>query len=315
MKPNNLSLEKGLSLSQAQSISNLCEQRAADLERMFKAFNNCSKTVTVQGKEFEIQQSNPIPKNIIDLITEKAKLHGCQAFLMENIKAKDAMLIYWKLTDAEVSFELPELPIKQVAVKIPAVSEEYGWTQLTATELNEYLEAEAYASHIGQFIHSKSPLDRLRTELSILPTVDWMVIEDKTKTPIVIKKHHESKDLLELHEELATLHRAFEQRVNYFKAKVKNITTEKNSAIAKLNTEAQNLISQANKDASAAHEAAVRVVNENVKSAVAAFEQVRYAAIQKIAKYRIQIDPRFQDTIDMFMKRLPDETLEVEIPN
>jgi hypothetical protein len=48
-----------------------------------------------------------------------------------------------------------------------------------------------------------------------------MNIKDGEKTPVEIKIHHNSEDLLKIHEELAALHRQYEQRVNYFKAKVK----------------------------------------------------------------------------------------------
>ena len=46
-KKNSLTSNKGLSLSQAQSISNLCNQRAREIESKLNGVNNYSKSVAV----------------------------------------------------------------------------------------------------------------------------------------------------------------------------------------------------------------------------------------------------------------------------
>lgn len=53
----------------------------------------------------------PLPENVVALITEKAELHACQAFLMENIKAKDFLLKETKCATVEISdIEVPQRP-------------------------------------------------------------------------------------------------------------------------------------------------------------------------------------------------------------
>ncbi len=47
-------------------------------------------------------------------------------------------------------------------------------------------------------------------------------------------------------EELAAKHREFEQRVNYFKAMVKNLVTTRNAQIAKHNADIQNAAAKTN---------------------------------------------------------------------
>ena len=53
MKKNSLA-KTGLSLSQAQSISNLCNQRAGEINNILTNVNNYSKKVTVGKKEHKI---------------------------------------------------------------------------------------------------------------------------------------------------------------------------------------------------------------------------------------------------------------------
>jgi hypothetical protein len=306
MKKNSLS-STGLSLSQAQSISNLCNQRAREIENILSRVNNYKKTVKVDREEVETVNARPLPKDVVDLISEKSKLHAAQAFLMENIKAKDSMLTMAKLEKPDLSSVVfPETPEYKYPIELPMVKEEWGWEQLDLGEYNEYLEVEAFAAHIGQFIHEGKPLDILRKELPTLPAVEWFTIEDGKKSPVKIITHHTSEGLLKVHEELAAIHREHEQRVNYFKAKVKNLTTMENARIAKINSDEQNEAQKINNDLDANFNTETKKVNEAIKSLKAEFEKTRQASIKEIAALRINVDKRFQNTINHFLGQLPE---------
>ncbi len=302
MKKNSLTPNNGLSLSQAQSISNLCYQRAIEINNGLVSVNNASKSVEVDGKEHITVKGRELPSNVVDLLKEKAELHACQGFLMENIKAKDAMLSEAKKMQADISqVEYPEDWVIEQPKVLPQVDEDWGWEQLTVAEVNEYIEAEAYASHIGQFIHDGSILDTLRKELPNIPDIEWMNIKgDGTKSPVKINVHHTPGQLLKVHEELAAIHRKFEQRVNYFKAKVKNLVTDENARIAKLNADAQNEAEKINKDRYNQYQVAFAEATEKVKSLKAEFEKTRQARIKEIVSMRISVDKRFQKIIDKF---------------
>jgi len=309
MKQNSLVPNKGLSLSQAQSISNLCNQRAIEIAAQLHVVNNFTKKVKVDGELKTTVEGHELPANIIDLLNNKASLHACQAFLMENIKAKDAMLKTARNETADLSeVSYPELPKFTDPAKgsLGEVNEIWAWEQLTTKELNEYFEAEAYAAHIGQFIHKDGILTGLRNELPNIPAIDWMVIKDGEKTPITITKHHTASGLLKIHEELAAIHREKEQRVNYFKAKVKNLVTKKNGEIAKHNADIQNAAAKVNNDLQASYETALRKANEQANDIRAEFEKKRQAKINEIAVMRIDVDPRFQETVNEFLTKLPD---------
>ena len=84
--------KKGLSMSQAQTISNLCNQNALEIEREINSYNNCSKSINVNGQVYDLQEGIPIPGDILKKLKNKGDLHACQAFLMEAIKGKDTVI-------------------------------------------------------------------------------------------------------------------------------------------------------------------------------------------------------------------------------
>ena len=306
MKKNSLS-KTGLSLSQAQSVSNLCHQRALEIARKLMTVNNYSKTVNVVGETLTVETGVKMPENVVDMIKEKASLHGCQAFLMENIKAKADSIVITKRGVADVSaVKFPKTPDYIKTPVLPTVEEDFGWSQLTAAENNEYFEAEAYASHIGEFIHKDSILAGLRNELPQIPAVEWFEIEKDKKVPVKIVVHHTAEELLKLHETLAELHRGYEQKVNRFKAKVKNLTTEENARIAKVNADAQILDEKTNSDLRLAYEMEYKKASEQVQTIKNEYEKTRQATIKELAATRILVDPRFKGVIDTFIKKLPE---------
>ena len=310
MKKNTLTSNKGLSLSQAQSVSNLCNQRAKEIDTKLDGINNYSKSVDIVDtnnnvKTYVTVAPKKLPEDVVNLLIEKSTLHACQAFLMENIKAKDALLQETKRAVADVSsVEIPERPKLINPEVLLQVTEDFGWNSLSVNEISEYTEVEAFAAHIGQFIHKNGTLDRLRTELPTIPSIEWMVINDGQKSPVSIHVHHKSDDLLAIHEKLAGLHRTYEQRVNYYKSKVKNITTEENARIAKLNADAQNAASKENKNLQTTHQTAVLEATQKMNDIQAEFEKERQAKIKEIASLRIGIDARFQVVIDEFLSKL-----------
>lgn len=303
MKKNSLSTN-GLSLSQAQSISNLCFQRASDIASLISGLNNATKTLKIGNETYVETVGKKIPANIVALLQEKALLHSCQAFLMENIKAKDELLKAKKsqaFVNSLVSPVYPELIEPQY---INTVGEDWGWEQLSVSEYNEYLEAEAYAAHIGQFIHKNSPLDSLRKELSTMKTLEWISVKDGEKTPLKVDIHHTPEQLLAVHEELAALHRKYEQRVNYFKAKVKNLVTEENARISKVNADAQADASAKNSVLLSNYQNAYTLYQQELQKEKQTFEAQRQDDIKVIAALRITVDPRFQNVVDSFLKQL-----------
>ena len=291
---------KGLSMSQAQSISNLCNQRAQEINSTINSINNAEKTVTVDRQQYTTVPGMPMPKNITQMLFEKAQMHACQAFLMEAIKEKDALM--QAIADEDFSFD--NAPKREQAPQpdlLEKVNERWGWSQLSVSEYNEYLEVEAYASHIGQFIHRGGQLDMLRRELQTLPSIEWLDVEYQKKSPVKVTKHHNSADLLTLHESLAQHHRGYEQRVNYFKAKVKNLVTEENARIDRHNADLLTDYKKAQTELDHAYTLAYTEWSTSRDIAEKQFEAEREERTKYAAALRINVDARFQAVVDFFL--------------
>ena len=304
---NNLSTT-GLSLSQAASISNLCYQRANMISNALSGINNATRTFRLHGDTFTQTVGKQIPTEVAQLLQEKAKLHAAQAFLMTNIKAKDALLEAVKRRAFVASLEAPENPTLNSYKATPLVDENWGWDQLSQAEYAEYLEQEAYAAHIGQFIHKDSVLDTLRNDLPRVKSLDWIVVKDGEKIPVKVEVHHTSEQLLKHHEELAALHRAHEQRVNYFKAKVKNLVTEEIARISLENALEQAEVNKLNEKLRLDFTNLYFTYLEAIKVEREEFEATRQKETQTTAALRISIDPRFQETINRYLKQLNPES-------
>jgi hypothetical protein len=301
MRKNSLA-SKGLSMSQAQSISNLCNQRSRDISFKLRDINNVEKILKIGEETYIETPGKKMPENVMELISNKSKLHATQAFLMENIKVKDEMLTAIKHKQMEFDIEIPKCGELLDAEIESSVNEDWGWGQLSLSEYNEYLEAEAFASHVGQFIHKGGKLDNLRSELPTLKTLEWIEVESGKKTPLKVSVHHTAEELGDLHEQLAAVHRNHEQRVNYFKAKVKNLVTTENARIAKENAVKEASVNEANQKGLSDYNKAKEEWQASYRKASHLFEEFRQNEIKKIAALRIGIDPRFQEVIDMFLK-------------
>ena len=295
---------KGLSMSQAQSISNLCNQRSKDITAQLADINNVSKVLKIGEETYTETQANPIPVNVVELLTAKARLSATQAFLMENIKAKDELINKIKYEVYNYDVDPPVRP-KTISETVPsAIDEDFGWDTLSTAEYNEYLEAEAYASHIGQFIHKGGKLDKLRAELPTIKTLEFMEIEVGKKTPMKVSIHHTAEQLLSVHEQLAALHRGFEQRVNYFKSKVKNATTSENARIQKERGIIQARVNNENAEAANNYKLAYDKWSGEERQAQHEFEEKRQARIQEAVNLKIEVAERFQDVVDEFLNQL-----------
>ena len=300
---NSLS-SKGLSMSQAQSISNLCNQRSKDITAQLADINNVSKELTIGVETYIETKGNPIPGNVVELLTAKARLSATQAFLMENIKAKDELITKIKKEQFKYDVEAPIRPTTISEVLPNEVDEDFGWDTLTTAEYNEYLEAEAYASHIGQFIHKGGKLDKLRAELPTIKTLEFMEIEVGKKTPLKISIHHTPAQLLTIHEELAALHRGYEQKVNYFKSKVKTTVTATNATVQKARGDIQARVNQVNLELANEYKLAYDKWLADQRKAQHEFEEKRQGRIQEAVNLKIEVAERFQGVVDEFLNQL-----------
>lgn len=293
---------KGLSMSQAQSISNLCNQNAQEIQRELDSYNNCSKSITVNGQVYDLQEGTPIPGDILDKLKIKGDLHACQAFLMEAIKGKDNEIE--RIQNTRPDFSHLEVPVKPLIPDFDVlldVYESWGWAQLTDSEYSEYLQAEAMAAHLGQFIHKNGKLSQLRKDLPNIPSIEWFEVEVGKKTPVKVTKHHVSSSLLGIHESIAEEHRKYEQRVNYYKAKVKNLVSDENARIQKDNANKAAEFQKLEESLMEQYVIAMDAYRGEIARLTMEFNAQRELDIKSAAALRINVDPRFQHVVDMFI--------------
>lgn len=293
---------KGLSMSQAQSISNLCNQTAQEIERELNSYNNCSKSITVGGQVYNMQDGIPIPGDVLDKLKTKGDLHATQAFLMEALKGKDSELERLRNMVPDLSHLVAPQRIYAPDYEILYNEEEsWGWKQLPDSEFSEYLQVEAMAAHLGQFIHKNGKLTQLRKDLPNAGSLEWFEVEDGKRTPVKVVKHHVSAALMMIHEEVAEAHRKYEQRVNYYKAKVKNLVSDENARIQKVNADNAAEFLKLEKSINEKYQLAMDAYNGEILKLTMEFNSQRELDIKYAAALRISVDPRFQHVIDLFI--------------
>jgi len=293
---------KGLSMSQAQSISNLCNQNAQEIQRELDSYNNCSKSINVGGQVYDLQEGMPIPGDILEKLKNKGDLHACQAFLMEAIKGKESEIdrIRKSFPDLSHLVKPEQILIDDYEIQYN-VEEAWGWSQLSDSEYSEYLQAESMASHLGQFIHKTGKLTQLRKELPNTPSIEWFEVEAGKKTPVKVTKHHLSPVLMGIHEDIAEQHRVYEQRVNYYKAKVKNLVSDENARIQRVNADKAAEFLKLEKEVHEKYQLAMDAYNGEVLRLTMEFNSQRELDIKSAAALRISVDSRFQHVIDLFI--------------
>ena len=293
---------KGLSMSQAQSISNLCNQNALEIQRELDSYNNATKSITIDKVTYSLQEGIVIPGDILDKLKNKGDLHATQAFLMEALKGKDSELDRLRNMKPDLSHLVAPIRIYAPDYDILFNEEEsWGWSKLTDSEYSEYLQAEAMASHLGQFIHKNGKLTQLRKDLPNIPSIEWFEVKDGEKTPVRITKHHHSQSLMQLHEDIAEEHRKYEQRVNYFKAKVKNLVSDENARLQKVNADNAAEFLKIEKQLNEEWRIAQDAYNGEILKLTMEFNSQRELDIKSAAALRINVDPRFQNVIDLFI--------------
>lgn len=297
-----LSAKEGLSMSTAQTITNLMNQRTMDIEGSLRGINNYKKTMKVNGEDYTFVKGRPLPNTTIDIIVERGQIHAAQAFLMETIKWKKDQLEKLKNEKFVNEDEAPKHPEYEHPKLKPEITEKEAWETLSASEYAEYLEQEAIAATIGKFIHGGGTLDTLRKELPGVPSLEFYDMGRDGKSPIKVEVHpeHTSEKLLEMHTSLAAKHKAAESRVNYFKAKVKNHVTITNATIANENGVEQARVNRINGSLMDDFNKLLSTYRDNEKVKRQEFERLRNEKIATLAATRILVPERFNPVVTKY---------------
>jgi hypothetical protein len=293
----------GLSMSKAQSISNICNQRAKYIDSLLTNVNNVSKYFKQSDGEIYMKQiGKPLPVNVLELLMDKSSYHALQAYLMEAVKYKDNLLEIEKYNLFTTELEHPISPKYIQNIFIKEVDEKWGWEQLTEKEYSEYLEAETYASHIGQYFHKNGVLDNLRKNYNTDLELSFIELKKDEKIPVTSTPNHTEKELIDLHENLANVHREYEQKVNYYKAKVKNLVSSKNITVSKLNSDVIAMSDVVNKKLRQEYDELVNDYSNKLSLEKLEFNKNKEMELNRISSLKINIPSNLQATVDKILK-------------
>lgn len=293
----------GLSMSKAQSISNICNQRAKYIDSLLTNVNNVSKTFKQSdGETYMKQIGKPLPKDVLGYLKEKSSYHALQAYLMEAVKYKDNLLETEKYKTFTTELVYPISPNFIQDILIKEVDEKWGWEQLSEKEYSEFLEFETYASHIGQYFHKGGTLDSLRKNFNSDLELSFIELKKDEKTPIKSIPNHTEKELIDLHEKLANEHRVYEQKVNYFKAKVKNLVSSKNIEISKLNSDMLAKSEVVNKKLRQEYDELLKEFSNKLSIEKLEFNKNKEIELKRISLLKFTIPSNLQPTVDKLLK-------------
>jgi hypothetical protein len=292
----------GLSMSKSQSISNICNQRAKYIDSLLTNVNNVSKSFKYLDETHLKQIGKPLPINVLQLLQDKSSYHSLQAYLMEAVKHKDGLLENVRRKYFETELVHPIMPKYVKSVFIKEVDEKWAWEQLSEKEYCEYLEAETYASHIGQYFHKGGVLDNLRKTYNNDLELSLVELKKDEKIPVTSTPNHSEKDLIDLHESLANVHREYEQKVNYYKAKVKNLVASNNIEIFKLNSEYLIKDELINKNLRQEYDELIKEYNNKLSLETLEFNKDLEIESKRISALKIKIPSNLQPIVDKLLQ-------------
>lgn len=222
--------KKGLSTSEANTVAGKAGDIADSVARLLNQTGSFIKTTELDGKKVTLVEPKKI-ENLVEICKKDGDLYGLKAYLMEAIKAKNALINHLKIVDvkefAEKSEKFNAFDLEED--KYPehkAVSENTVLQKWTLEDRAEYYLLEAKVAHLGKKVHPNGVLDKLAQESFEGVRYEREELnsgQGGTKTHIaeVVSVYTPA----EAQTAFYTLHdarREFEKKLNFYKARLQN---------------------------------------------------------------------------------------------
>jgi len=220
---------KGLTSSEANYTANIikemCERIKADIGKL----TVFSSKIHFNGKESTYNEVYKVD-NLEQKCLEEGELYALSSWLREAIKAKEQLMsvVQSDCFGIELHKQLPSPNLDRLKTE-----KDILW-DLPIDELAEFLSVESKASHVGQKVHPHGIFDDWFKQIKNVPRIQ--IHKENKDYVIELTQEYQEKDLYEIYFKLQAEYREYEQRVNYYKAKIKNILTEENVAINNSNS-------------------------------------------------------------------------------
>lgn len=228
---------KGLTTAEANYTANIIKELCERISNEIKQLTLFKGTLNFQGKQTEYNKVYKV-ENLEEKCLEEGNLYALSAWLREAIKAKEALLKQVENDNFDISL-LNEVNYGKATNLLTEDEVKYS---LPINELAEYLAYEAKAAHIGKKVHPNGIFEQWFNMIKNTPKVQ---INEINKDYIVeFDQVVDEKDLYQTYFTLQKEYREAEQKVNYYKAKVKNLLNERNQEINQKNRALQDKLSQ-----------------------------------------------------------------------
>lgn len=223
-------------MSEANTVAGKAGDIADSVTRLLNQTGSFIKTTDLDGKKVMLTAPKKID-NLVEICQKDGQLYGLKAYLMEAIKAKNAVIDYLKTADLKdfltgdekfhaYDKEEDAYPVRKI------VNEKTVLQKWNLEERAEYYLLEAQTAHLGKKIHPNGILDKIAQESFEGIRYEREELnsgQGATKTHIaeVISVYTPTEAQTAFYS-LHDLRREYEKKLNWYKARLQN---EMNAAL------------------------------------------------------------------------------------
>ncbi len=222
--------DEGLSMSDANTVAGKAGDVADSVSRLLNQTGSYIKTTELDGKKVILVAPKKI-ENLVEVCQKDGQLYGLKAYLIEAIKAKNAIVDYLKTVDVKEFSEAGEkfnefdkeedvYPEKEVLTENSVLQ---TWN---LEERAEYYLLEAQVAHLGKKVHPNGVLDKLAQESFEGVRYEREELnsgQGGTKTHIAeVASVYTPTEAQEAFYALHDARRTLEKKLNFLKARLQN---------------------------------------------------------------------------------------------
>lgn len=227
----------GLTSAEANYTANIVKELCDKINNEIGNMSLFSAILTKGDKDHIFMKERKV-EDLQKKCMEEGNLYALSAWLREGIKEKDELIN--KVNNDSFGF-IPEnstdIGREYTNNQIVLPTEASIRRELPINELAEFLSYEAKAAHIGKKVHPNGIFEKWFRELKNTPTLQ--LHPDNKEMIITLTQVILEQDLYKIYFELQKEYREAEQKVNYYKAKIKNLLSEKTLEANNKNREAR----------------------------------------------------------------------------
>jgi hypothetical protein len=302
--------EKGVTASEADHKSNMIKERAEAIEAEFGNTAAYTAIMTFEGDE-KVNLDKFVTIKVEELALKQGEMYALSSWLREAVKAKNAMLTFiqglpvQKFTLEDEKEEVPKFTMEHPPVKYPTnfppVTEDDVIGTFTVAERAEYLSLNSHASHLGKKLHHVGKITSIRRDLQKGTITDFKELPNGNGMKTYIVKKTPLYNLEEFNKvffDLQEKHRSFEQRLNYYKARIANEVTDGNAKIKQIYANEARALQLEYAEAIRPYNDAHKQYSADMLEYNTLLEKRRLELIKHISGLKIVIPEKLQHIID-----------------